>query len=76
VVYQLGIDKPVAGTSKDCSLTPEEENQSAMTRPDQASAGKRVPGLWRGYPGWENYIYDPAVLAPMTDQEMAAEGWS
>lgn len=36
---------------------------------------RREPGLWRRYPGWENYVYDRSVLAPMTDQEMEAEGW-
>ncbi len=41
-----------------------------------ASATKRrEPGLWRRYPGWENFEFDPAVLAPMTDQEIADEGW-
>jgi hypothetical protein len=36
---------------------------------------RREPGLWRRYPGWENFEFDPAVLAPMTDQEIAEEGW-
>jgi prevent-host-death family protein len=36
---------------------------------------RREPGLWRRYPGWENYVYDPAVLAPMTDKEIGEEGW-
>ncbi len=35
----------------------------------------RQPGLWRSAPGWEDFVYDPAVLAPMTDQEMQDEGW-
>jgi prevent-host-death family protein len=35
----------------------------------------REPGLWRTYPGWENYVYDQAVLAPLTDKEIEAEGW-
>jgi prevent-host-death family protein len=35
----------------------------------------REPGLWRKYPGWEQYFYDPSVLAPMTDKEIEAEGW-
>jgi len=35
----------------------------------------RKPGLWRMYPGWENYEYDASVLAPMTDAELEAEGW-
>ena len=36
---------------------------------------RREPGGWRKLPGWENFRYDPAVFAPMTDEEMAAEGW-
>jgi hypothetical protein len=26
--------------------------------------------------GLETYAFDPTVLTPMTDEEMAAEGWS
>jgi prevent-host-death family protein len=36
----------------------------------------RAPGLWRTYPGWGSYVYDPAVLAPMTDKEIEEEGWT
>ena len=35
----------------------------------------REPGLWRTHPGWADFTYDPSVLAPMTDDEMAEEGW-
>jgi antitoxin (DNA-binding transcriptional repressor) of toxin-antitoxin stability system len=35
----------------------------------------RKPGLWRMYPEWESFVYDPSVLAPMTDEELEAEGW-
>lgn len=35
----------------------------------------REPGSWRTYPGWGDFVFDPAVLAPMTDAEMADEGW-
>jgi prevent-host-death family protein len=35
----------------------------------------REPGLWRSYLGWEAYVYDPAILAPMTDKEVEDEGW-
>lgn len=37
--------------------------------------GKRVRGAWRNEPGWENFVYDPAIFAPMTDEEMKEEGW-
>ncbi len=36
---------------------------------------RREPGLWKTAAGWESYIFDPAVLAPMTDDEMRDEGW-
>lgn len=36
---------------------------------------KRIAGAWRVLPGWSDYIYDPSVFAPMTDSELAAEGW-
>lgn len=36
---------------------------------------RREPGAWRKRPGWENFRYDSAVFAPMTDEEMADEGW-
>ena len=32
-------------------------------------------GAWRKFPGWENFKYDPAIFAPMTDEEMREEGW-
>jgi prevent-host-death family protein len=36
---------------------------------------RREPGLWRGYPGWERYVFDPSILAPMADKELEDEGW-
>ncbi len=34
------------------------------------------PGAWQSLPGWEQYEYDPAALAPIaTDAELAEEGW-
>ena len=35
----------------------------------------RRPGLWRDEPGWADYRFDPSVVAPMTDAEIAREGW-
>jgi prevent-host-death family protein len=40
-----------------------------------AQEPKRVAGSWRSLPGWSNYTYDPAVFAPMSESEIAAEGW-
>jgi len=33
------------------------------------------PGSWNRQPGWENVRFDPAVFAPMTDEELKEEGW-
>jgi prevent-host-death family protein len=35
----------------------------------------REPGDWRKYPGWENFVYDPSIFAPLTDEQMKEEGW-
>lgn len=35
----------------------------------------RQKGAWRRLPGWEGFHYDPVAFAPMTDQEIADEGW-
>lgn len=35
----------------------------------------RQPGALRSEPGWEAFVYDPSVFAPMTEAEMAEEGW-
>jgi antitoxin (DNA-binding transcriptional repressor) of toxin-antitoxin stability system len=36
----------------------------------------RVPGGHRKWPGWENFVFDPSVFAPMTDEEeLEAERW-
>ena len=39
------------------------------------SPAQREPGAWHALPGWAAFRYDPAVLAPMTDAELAEEGW-
>jgi prevent-host-death family protein len=36
---------------------------------------KRIPGELRGSPGWENFVYDPSIFAPLTDEQMKEEGW-
>lgn len=36
---------------------------------------RRQRGAWRELPGWASFEYDPAIFAPMTDAELAAEGW-
>ena len=35
----------------------------------------RQPGILRDTPEWRDFAYDPATFAPMTDEELAAEGW-
>ena len=36
---------------------------------------RRVRGEWRHWPGWESYRFDPALFAPLTDEELREEGW-
>jgi prevent-host-death family protein len=36
---------------------------------------RRQPGLLRTLPAWRDFIFDPSVFAPLTDEELAAEGW-
>jgi len=52
-------------------------NGQPVARLVHYSAGvtSREPGVLRAYPGWKDFVYDPAVFAPMTDEEMADEGW-
>ncbi len=35
----------------------------------------RRAGILKTMPGWENFVYDPAIFAPMTDEELREEGW-
>jgi prevent-host-death family protein len=35
----------------------------------------REPGFLAGQPGWENFVYDPSLFAPLTDEELKQEGW-
>jgi len=36
---------------------------------------ERQPGPLAGTPGWADFRYDPALFAPLTPAELAAEGW-
>jgi hypothetical protein len=33
------------------------------------------PGLLRQHEAWASFAYDPDLFAPMTNEEMAEEGW-
>ena len=35
----------------------------------------RERGSWRRSQGWKRFAYDPAIFAPMTDEELKDEGW-
>jgi prevent-host-death family protein len=35
----------------------------------------RRPGVLRNDPAWRDFVYDPALFAPMSDAELATEGW-
>jgi prevent-host-death family protein len=36
---------------------------------------RREPGLLSNDPAWRGFSYDPALFAPMSDQDLAEEGW-
>ena len=36
---------------------------------------RRQRGLLRTLPGWRDFTFDPSVFAPLTEEELAAEGW-
>ena len=36
---------------------------------------RREPGILRRDPAWRDFKYDPALFAPMSDEEIAEEGW-
>ena len=36
---------------------------------------KRRRGEWRDFPEWKDFIFDPAIFAPMTDEELREQGW-
>jgi antitoxin (DNA-binding transcriptional repressor) of toxin-antitoxin stability system len=38
-------------------------------------AKPREPGVLCASPGWEGFVYDPAVFAPVDDIELAEAGW-
>lgn len=44
-----------------------------LVRAGQASA--REPGVLSHNAAWQGFAYDPATFAPMTDAELAEEGW-
>lgn len=45
-----------------------------LTRVDPVP--RREPGALRRLPEWRDFHYDPKIFAPMTDEELASEGWS
>ena len=52
-----------------------ERDGTPVARLVQVPPIQREAGILRREPGWANFVYDQAVFAPMTDEEMAAEGW-
>ena len=39
------------------------------------AAPMRLRGEWSKLPDWQGTHFDPAVFAPMTDEERKEEGW-
>ncbi|MGE0226433.1 MAG: type II toxin-antitoxin system Phd/YefM family antitoxin [Acetobacteraceae bacterium] len=51
-------------------------NGTPVARLVRVTAGpQRAPGLLAADPAWQDFSYDPKLFAPMTDEELAAEGW-
>jgi hypothetical protein len=38
-------------------------------------APQREPGELLRFPEWRAFRYDPAIFAPLGDEERASEGW-
>lgn len=36
---------------------------------------RREAGILRRLPEWRDFTYDPSVFAPLTEHELAEEGW-
>ncbi|MBV9249294.1 MAG: type II toxin-antitoxin system Phd/YefM family antitoxin [Acetobacteraceae bacterium] len=36
---------------------------------------QREPGILQDAFGWRDFTYNPGLFAPLTDQELAEEGW-
>lgn len=36
---------------------------------------RRKAGSLRHLPAWRDFVYDPAIFAPMTDEQLRDEGW-
>lgn len=36
---------------------------------------RREPGLLSGDPAWRGFKFDPKLFAPMSDSDLADEGW-
>jgi prevent-host-death family protein len=47
----------------------------ARLSPIAAPKVQREQGDLQTRPGWENFVYDPSIFAPMTEEEMRDEGW-
>jgi hypothetical protein len=52
-----------------------------MTAPPSLKNGYAGPplrscrALWRSLPGWKAFRYDSELFAPMSEDELAEEGW-
>ncbi len=50
-------------------------NGRPVARLTRVQAVRREPGILRGQPGWADFVFDPGVFAPLSDAELADEGW-
>lgn len=73
-----------AETTLSALLAEVERGEEVIIARNGTSVAKLVPvtppharrsGLLRDAPEWRDFVYDPALFAPMTDAELAEEGW-
>jgi prevent-host-death family protein len=51
-------------------------NGTPVAKLVRATVGhRREPGLLCGDPAWRGFKFDPELFAPMSDADLAGEGW-
>jgi hypothetical protein len=51
-------------------------NGTPVAKLVRATVGhRREPGLLCGDPAWRGFTFDPKLFAPMSDTDLAEEGW-
>ena len=50
-------------------------NGAPIARLTRLQPFQRTPGILSQEPGWQGFVYDPGLFAPLDDAELAEEGW-